>query len=212
MNKPIYLDDVPSVMSLEELPKKILVPNPERRELVITPEESGYYDAQVFTSDCLPKEIPYSFLGFVLFPNGNIYPKYRADVVTKTELELREKSGYEDGINAINTVARWFTWQENMLEVESIKKLDLRLFDYKSEEFSYWLASPASYSYGVYTRFGPGYVASGCYCKIDNMSLYLTRGNYWITKKRMPVRPVMTLASKVQVNGKNLNNVPVSLL
>ena len=52
--KPVYLEDVPSVMTLKEVPQEILVPNPGGRELVIKPEESGYGKEQVFTSNCLP--------------------------------------------------------------------------------------------------------------------------------------------------------------
>lgn len=85
--KPVKLNDIPPVISFEEVPKKILVTNQGKRKLVIPPEESGWSKKQVFTSKCLPYEIPYEFIRFVKFPDGSVYPKYKANVVTKTSLK-----------------------------------------------------------------------------------------------------------------------------
>ena len=142
--KPVYLEDVPSVMTLKEVPQEILVPNPGGREIGITPEESGYGEEQVFTSNCLSDEISYEFLGLIMFPDGSVYPKYKANVVTSEELYLKGRRGYQNGIDIINMVAWWLTWQEKMLEAKSIKMSDLECFDYESENISYWLASPGS--------------------------------------------------------------------
>ena len=134
--KPVYLEDAPSIMTLEEVPQKILVPNPGGRELVITWKKSGMNEKQVFTSKCLPDVIPYELLGLVKFPDGSAYPKYRANVVTDKKLGLSGNRGYGNGISIIDKVAWWLTYQEKMLEAKSIKKDDLKFFDYKEERLS----------------------------------------------------------------------------
>lgn len=196
----VRLENVPSVMKPEEIPRKVLVTSPRERSYEIPPQYSGYYDNQVFTSESLPDEILYELLCIVKYPDGSLYPKYRANVVTKTELCLNGKAGYENCINMIHGIAWWLTWQEKMLEAKSIESSDLKFFDYKKEKLSYWLASPCSYAHGVYTRFGPGSVENGVYCKFRDIDLIIKRGDYWITKKTLAVRPVMILTSKVIVD------------
>ena len=202
ITEPVYLENVHSVMRLEEVPQKILVPNPGGRKLVIKPEASGYDKEQVFTSDCLPHSIPYELLGLVKFPDGSVYPKYRANVVTSEELDLNGEPGYQNGIDTINKVAWWLTWQKKMLEAKSIKKSDIECFDYKSENLSsYWLASPGSFNYGSDAYFGPGAVFYGrVFC--GNGGTFNSNG-YWYAF-RVAVRPVMTLASKVQIDPPNI--------
>ena len=198
--KPVYLEDIPSIMTLEEVPKEVLVPNPGGRELVITPKESGWNEEQVFTSKCLPDIIPYELLGFIKFPDGSVYPKYRANVITDKELWLKGRTGYEKGMSIIDKVAWWLTYQEKMLEAKSIKQPDLEFFNYKEEILSYWLASPGSYRGGSAARFGPGVVGDGSVC-CGRYYLFNSYG-YW-RARRMAVRPVMNLASKVQVDNQD---------
>ena len=134
---PVRLEDVHSAMRLEEVPQKILVPNLGGRKLEITQEESGWNKEQVFTSKCLSDVIPYELLGLVKFPDGSAYPKYRANVVTSERIYLKGNRGYKNGIDTINKVAWWLTWQEGLLEAKSIKRLDLNCFDAESEDFTY---------------------------------------------------------------------------
>ena len=66
--------DIKPIIRLDEVPKTIILPNPGGRELLITPEESGVEEEQVFTSEDLPDEIPYEFLGLVKLPEGGHHP------------------------------------------------------------------------------------------------------------------------------------------
>ena len=43
--------DIKPIIRLDEVPKTIILPNPGGRELLITPEESGVEEEQVFTSE-----------------------------------------------------------------------------------------------------------------------------------------------------------------
>ena len=203
ITEPVRLEDVPSIMSLEEVPQKIWVPNPGKRKLVIKPEESGYDKEQVFTSECLPDEIPYEFLGLTKFPDGRVYPKYRANVVTKTELRLEKGTGYENGVSTIDKIVWWLTVQEKMLEAKSIKKSDLKYFDYESEGLSYWLASPTiyirhGYISGYEEALGLATVIRGNFSY--NNALFNNYSSMVWYNDMQAVRPVMLLASKVQID------------
>ena len=105
----------PSVIPESEVPTEIIVPNPGNREVVITPEESGSDKKQVFTSDCLPDEIPYKLLGIIRYPDGSYYPKYVADVVTSQKLGLRGKEGEKNGVEVMNEITFCLTWQQGMV-------------------------------------------------------------------------------------------------
>ena len=105
-NGIVRLEDMPSVIPESEVPTEIIVPNPGDRKVVITPEESGIYEEQVFTSDCLPDEIPYKFLGMVQYPDGSYYPKYIANVATSQKLGLRGKEGEKNGVEVMNESER----------------------------------------------------------------------------------------------------------
>ena len=185
---------MPSVIREGEVPTQIIVPNPGNREVVITPEESGIKEEQVFTSDCLPDEIRYKFLGMVQYADGSYYPKYVANVVTSQELGLNGKEGAENCVEVINKIAFGLTWQKGMLEAKSVKKSDLKFFYYKKEELSYWLASLGIISVGSYCDFGPGAVSSGL--MVTDVGLFYSGGfsyEYWLG-----VRPVMILSSKIK--------------
>ena len=189
--------DIKPTIRLEEVPKTIILPNPGGRELVITPEESGMKEEQVFTSEDLPHEIPYELLGLVKFPDGSIYPKYRANVTTTKKLALKGKKGVNEGIDIINKVAWWLTYQEEiMLSAQSIKRSDLKKFEYKNEKLKYWLASPgvricASSGCG----FAPGAVFSGG--ARTGYALFVSVGGSY--EGWLGVRPTMVLKSKVQL-------------
>ena len=204
--KPVYLEEVPASMTLEEVPQEILVKNPRKRGVVIEPQSSGWKEKQVFKSECLPDEIPYKLLGLVKFPDRTVYPKYRANVVTDKELCLRGILGSKNGISIIDKVAWWLTWQKNMLEAKSIKKPDLEFFDYEKEDFSYWLASPASSSSGSFDDIGPGVVDGGHVCCGDRY-LFRSYGNGGAV--RVAVRPIMILASEVQYDLPEITWVPL---
>ena len=201
-NGIVRLEDMPSAILESEVPTKIIVPNPGNREVVITPEESGIDKEQVFTSDCLPDEIRYKFLGMVQYPDGSYYPKYVANVVTSQELGLRGKEGVENSVEVINKIAFGLTWQKGMLEAKSVKKSDLKFFDYKKEKLTYWLASPGVY-FGVSgCDFGPGAVLSGI--AVTGVDLF---GSVGISRVGwLGVRSVMVLASKINID-RNLVNL-----
>ena len=190
----VRLEDMPSVISESEVPTEIIVPNPGGRKVVITSEESGVYEEQVFTSDCLPDEIPYKLLGMVRYPDGSYYPKYVANVVTSQELGLKGRKGAENGVEIVNNIAFSLTWQQGMLDAKSVKKSDLKFFDYKKEELSYWLASPGVVIDDSYCSFGPGAVLSGA--AFTGCGSFASDG---ISIERwLGVRPVMVLASKIK--------------
>ena len=189
--------DIKPTIRLEEVPKTIILPNPGGRELVITPEESGMKEEQVFTSEDLPDEIPYELLGLVKFPDGSIYPKYRANVTTTKKLALKGKKGVNEGIDIINKVAWWLTYQEEiMLSAQSIKRSDLKKLEYKNEKLKYWLASPGSDGNGCRAAFGPGGVDN------DNVHrgygfMFFSHGRCYAYK--MAIRPTMVLKSKISI-------------
>ena len=189
--------DIKPTIRLEEVPKTIILPNPGGRELVITPEESGVEEEQVFTSEDLPDEIPYELLGLVKFPDGSIYPKYRANVTTTKKLALKGKKGVNEGIDIINKVAWWLTYQEEiMLSAQSIKRSDLKKLEYKNEKLKYWLASPGSDGNGCRAAFGPGGVDN------DNVHrgygfMFFSHGRCYAYK--MAIRPTMVLKSKISI-------------
>ena len=189
--------DIKPTIRLEEVPKTIILPNPGGRELVITPEESGMKEEQVFTSEDLPDEIPYELLGLVKFPDGSIYPKYRANVTTIKELELCGARGVINGISIINKIAWWLTHQEDrMIIAQSIKYSDLKSFDYKNEKLKYWLAFPGSDGNGCRAAFGPGGVDN------DNVHrgygfMFFSHGRCYAYK--MAIRPTMVLKSKISI-------------
>lgn len=126
--------NVKPIIGFEEVKRNIVLPNPGGRKIVIKPEESGWKKEQVFTSDDLPDEIPYKLLGFVKFPDGNIHPKYVASVTTTKELILCERKGVINGVEIIDKVANWLIYQEDvMITAQSIKRSDLRCFEYRSK-------------------------------------------------------------------------------
>lgn len=195
----VYLDDVPSVMKKSEVPSHVVVRNEKRIGLKIGEKSTGIYSTQVFTSDCLPDEIPYKFLGYTRIARMKYYATYVAEVVTAEKLSLEGRYGYEKGIDILNSIVQWFTWNDQMLIARSIVYGDLKnlnLNDQNEKSLSYWVASPATYGEGVYSRFGPGSITNGIYCAQGN-GQYLTRGDYYITQKEMPIRPVMTLRSSI---------------
>ena len=134
----------------------------------------------------------------IKFPDGSVHPKYRANVVTSEGLCLKGMRGYQNGIDIIDKVAWWLTWQEKMLEAKSIKKSDLNFFDYEKENLSsYWLSS-----HGViranYINFGPGVVyANG---GVARVGAYIVFDSYGLCNAfRAGVRPTMILTSKILI-------------
>lgn len=194
----VRLEDMPSVILENEVPEEILVPNPilDRRKVVITPEVSGFKEEQVFTSDCLPNEIPYKLLGIVEYPDGSYYPKYVANVVTSQELLLEGERGARNGVEVINKVAFVLTWQQGMIEAKSINRSDLKFLNCKREEISYWLASSSdSYVIGKDEIFGPEAVFVSRVYR-DEDGTFASYGRWRAIKK--PVRPTAILSSKIQ--------------
>ena len=192
----VRLEDMPSTITVSELPRVIIVPNPRDRKVVITPEESGIDKEQVFTSDCLPDKIPYKFLGMVQYPDGSYYPKYVANVVTSQELGLKGKEGAENSVEVMNKIVFGLTWQKGMLRAKSVKKSDLKFFDYEKECFKYWLASPGVVIDDSLCGFGPGAVFNGR--AETGGGLFGSNGDsydFWLG-----IRPVMLLASKIQMD------------
>ena len=201
--KTIRLEDMPSVILESEVPEEILVPNPGDRKVVITPEESGVEEEQVFTSDCLPDEIPYELLGLIRYPDGSYHPKYVANVVTTKKLWLEGISGYKNGIKIINRVACTLISQEGILKARSIKKSDLELFGYENEELSYWLSSPGTGFDLCSIGAGPGCVCNGEIKSGDFYAIGAVLFGIQNKPKGMPIRPVMILKSKVYTENSN---------
>lgn len=140
LNGIIRLEDMPSTIAVSELPSKIIVPNPGDRKVVITPEESGINEEQVFTSDCLPDEIPYKLIGAVRYPGSiRYYPRYVANVVTlqKLKLGLIKKQEME---KQIDEIVEALTFQTNVLVAEGIKVTDFNFLEnYRLKNYDmYW--------------------------------------------------------------------------
>ena len=194
----IRLEDMPSVIPESEVPTEIIVPNPGDRKVVILTKNSGVKDEQVFTSDCLPDEISYKFLGLIRCPDGTYYPKYVANEVTSQTLKLKGKKGAKNGIESINKVAKDLTYQPGILTAKSVKRSDLQFFDYREDKLSYWLASPgiSMGAVGSYYRLGPGAVNRGSDGVWVDMSFSVGDSNVHL----LGVRPVMVLSSKIQMD------------
>ena len=192
ITEPIRLEDVPSVMSEKELPQTILVPNPGNRRVVITPEESGYDEEQVFTSKDFPNEIPYKILERRKSSEESFYPRYMSNVVTDKELWIAGEKGCKNGISIIDKIAWGLIWQKKTLEVESIKESDLKFFDYKREWLLYWLAPSKEHSEGINNYSWPGFVDEG-HVGYGKSLLFYSNGS-WRTS-RAAIRPVITLTT-----------------
>ena len=196
-NEIIRLEDMPSVISESEVPTEIIVPNPGNRKIVITPEESGSDKEQVFTSDCLPDEIPYVFFGVSRYPDGNDYPIYVANAVTSKKLTLCGKVGCEKGTETINKVARFLTWQQGILEARSINLSDLNFFHrWDNKLYPYWIASLNIDTVENISTIGLG--AVGGELEYDKGLTLLYSDGFAIGYK-YGVRPVMVLPSKIKL-------------
>ena len=78
---------VKSTIRIDELEKEIIVKIPRGRRVDFEISESGRLEPELFFSDYFfPEEIPYEFIGLVEFPDGNLYPKYKANMVSKQVL------------------------------------------------------------------------------------------------------------------------------
>ncbi len=184
-----------STIRIDELEKEIIVKIPRGRRVDFETSESGRLEPELFFSDYFfPEEIPYEFIGLVEFPDGNLYPKYKANIVSKQVLWFYGKASYENAIDIINKICWWFSWQEGMLWAGSIKKEDLQMFEYESEELSYWLASPGVYWNGKEKRYAAGNVFNGVIDGGYGVKVYNTRE---CISANFPVRPTMILNSKV---------------
>lgn len=188
---------VKPIITIDEIEHEILVPNPGGRKVLISPTETGYEDAQLIISECLPAQIPYEFIGLVEFPDGSVYPKYKANVVTTQSLWIRSIQAYKYGQKIINKICWSLTWQEGMLQAMSIDEADMKYFEYESEKLSYWVASPSCYREGNKRYFGPQAVVNG-----DVNSAYGKEilSDWCFISGGLPLRPTMILSSKVQVN------------
>ena len=186
--------NVKSTIMAEEVKKEIIVSNPDNRKVLIDTYENGLLEPQLFLSSAFPKEIAYRLLGLVKFPDGNFYPKYICETVSDFSLVLTGYPSYEEGINVINRVCFELTWQEGMLQAGSVKRSDLKYFDYRNEDLSYWLASPGIYGWYDNNHFGPGNVISGV---ADSGYGEELRNSRCFISGYLPVRPTMVLNSKI---------------
>ena len=97
---------VKSTIRIDELEKEIIVKIPRGRRVDFEISESGRLEPELFFSDYFfPEEIPYEFIGLVEFPDGNLYPKYKANMVSKQVLWFYGKASYENAIDIINKIA-----------------------------------------------------------------------------------------------------------
>lgn len=130
--------------------------------------------------------------------------------------------GDENGIRLIDKIAWWLTWQEGMLEAKSIKKSDLRAFDYKKERFdytgedlSYWVSSSCAYYFRNALYLGPGYVLVHFDSTKPDYGSRINYNDYQISGFSLfepdgdeamcsyALRPVMTLESKVEFGNQD---------
>lgn len=193
---------VKSTIRFEDIEKEIILNNPKGREIAISKESSGWCGIQTFTSQDFPDEILYKFIGLVRFPDGNIYPKYIANCVTKKYFYIKRVEGIENGIDAINKIAWWLTYQEGMIFAGSVKKTDLAHFDYKSENLPYWLASLGSVKNNNTIELKPEAVSVDSNGKGQSKLLFMSE--FW-SAYGLPIRPIMILNSKVETESADIN-------
>ena len=193
---------VKPTVRFEDIEKEILVKSPKKREISISKESSGWIGVQTFRSEDLPDEILYKFIGLVKFPNGNIYPKYIANCVTKRYFYMKRLQGIENGIYAINKIAWWLTYQEGMIFTGSVKHSDLKHFDYKSENLSYWLASLGINKNTNFTELKPEAVTRDSRGKGEAKLLFVSE--FW-SAYGLPIRPIIVLNSKVEIETVDTN-------
>lgn len=129
------------IVKYDRLKANFWLRNPGGRRCTVGFKDCGWFKNQVFTSEDLPDKIPYELVGLVMFPDGIIRPKYKANVVTKTKLYLSGKTGYRNGVKIVNRICHELCFQNEFFEAKSIKRSDLK--NIGDEKFSYWIASSA---------------------------------------------------------------------
>ncbi len=127
------------IITDDMLKSNIMLPNPGERVCTISSRETGCYQEQVFTSEDLPKKIPWKLIGLVKFPDGRLRPKYKAEVVTETKLYLKGRRGRKNGVDIINRICHELCFQDGFFDAKGIKRSDL--IDEGDEKLSYWLDS-----------------------------------------------------------------------
>lgn len=183
------------IVNYDRLRTDILLKNPGGRICKIGFAESGWYREQVFTSEELPDKIPYEFIGLVKFPDGAVRPKYRAKVVTKSELHLSGRNGIRNGVDIMNRICHELCYQDGFFDATSIKKSDLKKLG--DEKFSYWIASSTSDSILSVENLGESIPVFGA-ASSDNNSMVFSHD--LCNDTAFPVRPVITLEIEVSVH------------
>ena len=109
---------------------------------VVYPNKSGWHRRQIFTSEDLPIEVPFRYVGMVRVSEEISFPKYKAQVVTRNELRLLGERGRKNACDILNNVCRTlFENQDGIFCVNSIKRTDLNSDGSEDISDSYWLAS-----------------------------------------------------------------------
>ena len=188
---------------LNEIKRRIKVPNPEKRRYTVSSRKSGYSEKQVFTSDVFPKEISAKLIGYYITSSKKVHPAYILEV-SKKELFLKGFKGRRYGRDIMHELCRKLLSQKGILYIRNVKRSDLSAkdFDYENESKIYWLASKCIEQFKANMFLDMKFVCRGklCSCKlvdVDKLS-ELTYG--------YGVRPVIVLETEIT----NIGEIPRS--
>lgn len=170
------------------------------RSVLIPSIISGYKVDQVFTSNDLPEVVTARYIGLAKDKRKGGHPTYIVEPTTKI-LRLRGENGYDNGPGILNRICRTLFSDEGVLTARSVKKSDLKRFDYKHENYRYWIASNEVELYDNTCEYNLYKVRNG---RISYNRLYNLQG---INQTREgAVRAVIVLQTKV-TNTENRSDI-----
>ena len=167
---------VPRILTRDQVPKEIIIPNPGlqegevSREYVVKSHINGFRE-QTFTSYDYPKEIPGIFLHYEEDPgNGEMHPVYLTVCMSKN-LYLWGREGWFNGPGQMDEIPRVLLSQPGLAVVRSVKEFELRYLD-KKPEGKIWMPS-ITFANGARTEFMIRYLEGQ---KINTCTLYTSDG------------------------------------
>lgn len=188
---------------LNEIKRRIKVPNPEKRRCTVSSRKSGYSEKQVFTSDVFSKEISAKLIGYYITSSKKVHPAYILEV-SKKELFLKGFKGRRYGRDIMHELCRKLLSQKGILYIRNVKRSDLsaKNFDYENESKIYWLASKCIEQFKANMFLDMKFVCRGklCSCKlvdVDRLSELIYGYG---------VRPVIVLDTEIT----NIGEIPRS--
>lgn len=155
------------VTTFEKVEDVIQIPIPQDREILIPKALSGYKEDQVFASADLPKEVSAQFIGLVKDGKGGGHLTYVVEPISKA-LRICGENGFYYGSGILHMVCKKLLLQEGIITARSIKRADLKKFNFKHEKYEkYWVASDKTEVYDNSCEYN--------LCRVRNRRCYSIR-------------------------------------